>query len=163
MGWRPLPGVKQDHEGPLDSPVQLVHLEVRASQGRLESQVQWVNRVIEDQMDPQGNQDLMENLELQVLQERLAFPDLWGREVSQVCPDYLDSRVIRAWQVWLAQRGRLELWDSRERLVLQVRWDPQALRVQWECRAREAELDPVDQWVNVVHLAMWANLVLWDP
>lgn len=155
--------MKQDHEDPLDSLVQLAHLEVRASQDRLESQVQWVNPATEDQMDLQENQDLMENLELQVLQETLAFLDLWGREGSLVCPDYLDSRVIRVWQVWLVQRVRLELWDSRERLVPMVRWDPQALRVQWECKEREAELDPADQWVNVVHLVMWANLVLWGP
>lgn len=101
--------MKQDHEDPLDSPVQLAHLEVRASQDRLESQVQWVNPGTEDQTDLQENQDLMENLELQVLQETLASLDLWEREGSQVCPDYLESRVIRAWQVWLAQKGRLEL------------------------------------------------------
>lgn len=155
--------MKPDHEDPLDSPVQLVHPEARASQERAESQDQWGNRGTEDQTDLRGNQDLTGNLEHQVRQESLAFLDLWGREGSQVCPDYLDSRVIRGWQVWLVQRGRLELWDSRERLVPLVRWEPQDLRVQWECRAREAELDPADQWVNVVHLVMWENLVLWDP
>lgn len=155
--------MKQDHEDPLDSLVQLVQPEVRASQERPESQVQWGNQATEDQTDLQGNQDLTENLELQVLQESLASLALWGREGSQVCPDFLDSRVIKATRGWLDQRERLELWDSRERLVLRVRWDPQALRVQWECRASEAELDPADQWVNVVHLVTWANLVLWGP
>lgn len=114
-------------------------------------------------MDLQGNQDLTVTQELQVLQESLASLDLWGPEGSQVCPDCLDSRVIRATRGCSAQRERLELWGLRERLVLRVRWDPQALRVQWECRASEAELDPADQWVNVVLLVMWANLVLWAP
>lgn len=100
----------RDHVDPLDSLVQLVLPEVRASQERPEIQVQWVNQATEDQTDLQENQDLMESLELQVLQERQDSLDLWEQEGSQVCPDFLDSRVIRVWQVCLGQRGRLELW-----------------------------------------------------
>lgn len=155
--------MKQDHGDPLGRPVLLVHPEVRASQEKPEIQAQWVNQDTEDQTDPWGNQDLMETLELQALQEIPAFLDQWGREGSQVCPGYLDSKVIRAWQVWLVPRVKLELWDSRERLGLLVRWDPQVLRVQRECRARGAELDPAGQWVNVVLKVMWASLALWVP
>lgn len=161
--WRPLPEVNQDHEDPLGIPAQLVHPEVRASQERPESRVQWGNQATGDQTDLQGNQDLTEKQELQVRQESLASLDLWELEGSQVCLDCLDSRVIRAMRGCSAQRERLELWASRERLVLRVRWDPQALRVQWECRASEAELGPADQWVNGVLLVTWANLVLWGP
>lgn len=155
--------MKRDPGDPLDSPAQQVRPEVRVSQGRPETPAQWVNQDTEDQTDLQGNQDLTENLELQVLQETRASPDQWGPEGFLVCRDFLDSRVIRAWQVCSAQRVKLELWDSRERLELRVRWVRPALRVQWECREREAEPAPADLWVNVVLKVMWANLVLWAP
>lgn len=90
--------MKQDHGDPLGSLVLPAHPEVRASQERPETQAQWVNRDTEDQTGRQGNQDLMENPELQVPQETLVFLDQWGREDSQVCPGCLDSKVIRAWQ-----------------------------------------------------------------
>lgn len=101
--------MKQDPEDPPDSLVQRDHLEVRAFQERLEIQVQWVNQVTGDQTDLQGNQGLMEILVLQVPQETLASPVLWGQGGSPVCQDFPDSRVIRVWQVCLAQRVRLEL------------------------------------------------------
>lgn len=151
----------QDHGDLLDNLVQLVHPEDKASQERPETQAQWVNQATEDQTDPQANQAPTGSLELQVRQETQASPDQWGRGGFQGCPGFLDSRVIRAWQVWSAQKVKLELWDSRERLGLLVRWDLRALRVQWGCRAREAERDRVDLWENVVLKVMWANRVLW--
>lgn len=45
--------------------------------------------------------------------------------------------------------------------VLLVGWELQAHRDQWACREKEAELDQLDHWVNVVHLDTLANLVLW--
>lgn len=64
-------------------------------------------------------------------------------------------------QVLSGQGVNPELLEPRVLQALQVGWELQAHRDQWACRGKEAELDPLDQWVNVVQLDMLANPVLW--
>lgn len=63
--------------------------------------------------------------------------------------------------VLLGQEVNLERLDSRDRLVLLVRWELLVLWDQPACRENEAEPDRLDLWENVVQPATLENQVLW--
>lgn len=75
--------MNQDHEDSLVPLEHKVRPEVRESREKLEILDQWVSQVSVDQMDCLENLDSMEDLDLQVHQERLVSPDQRVPEVFQ--------------------------------------------------------------------------------